>query len=241
VRDEALCHITASVIGQALDGFPLSLADGWDEETLAGSVREALALTLPSDEYDPARLSNAELKGRLHKLSSTASRLNEGISEYKKDIDHHLSDHSFHSEGFVNYIGFILTDTTGYSQFLRFATQLPLIVKFLEEAACNVERQAPKWRQAKERELRIWRAERLIPIFETAFGSKITVNNWTENGGDPRHRKPTPFMVFYQRMMALAFSEQATSDLSAILKEARTGRKRWEAELKLLRSSRRRE
>jgi hypothetical protein len=75
-----------------------------------------------------------------------------------------------------------------------------------------------KWHAAQHRELRIYRAETLISIFELAYEQKLKINN---HGYDAKHKQPTPLMIFYLKMTKLIFQESDPPDLPGILKEAR--------------------
>jgi len=218
MRGNALLHIAGDTVQKALASSSLEFADGWNYEILAVEIRNALAPTIPPETVDPARLSNAEIRDRIAKISKSAKALDNEISGLSSMVDGRLMSESVRHDGFANFIGFIFSKDSRYFRFHEISSNLSFIADFLDSAAGNVERQASKWRQSEQRRLRVWRGERLIPVFENAFGRKITLNGWPS---DPRHHAATPFMDFYQRVTKLAFGEEITGDLSGVLKEAR--------------------
>ena len=194
------------------------MVDGWNHEVLAVEIGIALSPTMPPEIFDPSRLSNADIRDRIAKLSRAARALHNEISGACALVHGQLKSASFKRDGFTNFIGFLFSKNSQYFRFHETSSNLSFVADFLDSAARDTERQSSKWRQSEKRRLRVWRGERLIPIFEGAFGRKITVNAWPF---DSRHRGPTLFMQFYQRMVKLAFDEEITDDLSGVLKEAR--------------------
>jgi hypothetical protein len=218
VRGGQLSHITGDTMRTALDGFSLKFADGSNYESLAVEVGDALARTIPPETLDPSRLSNADIRDKLAKLAQLATDLDKEISHLDAHSDNRLKSAAFQNGGFVNYIAFIFSDESEYLRFKAAASQLSFLADVLQSAARSTEHQAAKWRRSEQRRLRVWRGEVLIPIFESAFGKKITLN---ASPSDARHRAATPFMDFYQRMVELAFGEGKTADLPGVLKAAR--------------------
>ena len=104
-----------------------------------------------------------------------------------------------------------------FRRFNSALAELHWLATFLQAAADDVEQQSGPWRQSEQRNERIQRAQYLAPVFEAAFDAKVSANNWPS---DPRHTSPTAFMDFYQRMVALAFQERATPDVSGVIKAA---------------------
>lgn len=215
---KALSHITADTVKEALGGASLDLANGWDFKILAIEVREALSRTIPLKTYDPERVSNTEIREKFSQLSMKARALANEISTLHS-LDHqHLSKTSFKIDGFANFIGFIFSQSNQYYRFQKTVPEVSFIADFLEAASHSVEEQSHKWRDHERKRLRIWRAETLIPIFCDAFGQAATVNkaptidHW---------QNPTKFMIFFQRMMGLAFGENATPNLVEVLETAR--------------------
>jgi len=226
MKREEFAQLTGLAIETLLKDFPLPLAAPWTPGLLASRLSDGLATTIPSADFDPNRTRDVELRQTMNKLAGLLALLIPERQIFGSEVDKVLSRHSYKSEGFSNYIGFIYSSRTRYRKFHQWVSQLPEMSDFLRDSASSLERQAPKWRLREKRELRISRGEVLIAIFEAAFGTRATVNNWAKNGGDARHTRPTPFMVFYQSVVELAFGESATPDLPRILREARSGRRR---------------
>ena len=78
-----------------------------------------------------------------------------------------------------------------------------------------------------KRQERIERVQFLAPIFETAYAQKATSNDYPSG----KARSPTPFMCFYQSVVALAVGERATPDLAAIVKDGLSRHRRSPAEI----------
>jgi hypothetical protein len=211
-----LDRVTAAAIEQALSGFSLPLSDSWTHEQLAEAVRQALSL--PQRHFQSQRLSNQDIRKRIQKLSAAASKLADGFENLGGQAEWHIAGSSFKASGMNNFLGFLHSDRTGYATFYRWASQARLMAQYLESVAEDVSRQSPQWRQKVNRDRRVVAGAALIPVFEQAFKTTVTVNNWPFDG---RHSKPTPFMEFFQLIMKVAFRENVTSDISGILKEAR--------------------
>lgn len=218
--DVAFAHVTGDTLGLALSGMTLEFANGWNFDALANKVRKELSRTIPTEGLDPTRISNVEIRKQLTKLSKLTRSLEQEIA----DLDRSLVSHSLEVDNFTNFIAFILSNDSHYAKFHRVSSQLPFIAEFLEEAALSTKAQYPKWRTSEQRKFEVWRAKLLMPIFEAAFGQRVTVNNWVKGGGDARHSNPTRFMRFYEAVMRLAFPGATIDDLPGILKEARKGR-----------------
>lgn len=222
MRERKLSHVTGGAVKAALVGCRLELAANWNYEILAAEVRTALASTITPENLDPERVSNAEIKNKLLNLSKSVRILCDETKNLHSLVDDKLIRTSFKGDGFVNFIGFILSQDSRYRMFHEISANLSFMADFLDDAAENTEQQASKWRQNEQRRQSVWRGERLIPVFESAFGRKITINGWPY---DPRHAAATPFMDFYRRMVKLAFGGDNINDLSGVLNEARKSAK----------------
>lgn len=216
-RDK-LSHITGDTMKTALDGFSLKFADGWNYEILAVEVKNALFRTIPPERLDPSRLSNDDIRDKLSKLSQATRALDSEISSIYSLADDRLKDASFKNDGFTNFIAFIFSESNQYFRFHKVVSEFSFLADFLLTAANNTERQSHKWRELEKQRIRIWQAETLIPIFTSASGKKATVNN--ARTAD-EWENPTSFMIFYQRMVGLAFGENGTPNLPEVLKTAR--------------------
>lgn len=216
----AIKHLSGNLVAAAFCGFPLELAHGWNFNALASECEIALSTTVLGEAFDPQRLSDVEIRDALAKLSRQANDLKISLSNIRPLDDRRLVNSAFKYSGIANFIGFLLQCDNDYVRLRRICTDLEFVSDFLKKSVEDIEQPAPKWRDRERRRLNIWRAEKLIPIFESAFATKISVNGWPS---DPRHRSPTPFMSFVQRINKLAF-DQEILDLAAVLKEARKAR-----------------
>jgi hypothetical protein len=80
----------------------------------------------------------------------------------------------------------------------------------------------PRWRDMERRKRRISFAYWLSAVFEVAYQRQATVNNWTDEVGQP---KRGPWPDFFNRIGCLAFRLDRIPDVQGILKEARRGYK----------------
>lgn len=214
-RDHALLHVTPEAVGEAMLDFPLpsDRTLGW----LALAVRRALAATIPNASDGPQRTSNSEIRKELRALSEAVSDTWVKVFGRSHAADSRLWDHAFRNWEGINALA--TSDDPGFdhNRFRAALAHMDWLSGYLREAARETEAQRGDWRRAEERRLRIERGQYLAPVFEAAFSQSVSANNWPS---DARHEAKTPFMDFYQRMVALAFAENATPDLSGVLKAA---------------------
>lgn len=213
-----MSHITGDTVETALDGFSLKFVRSWNYEMLAVEVRSALSRTIPPESLDPSRPANEDIRDKLSKLSQAARALDSEFSKLYSPADDRLRDTSFKNDVFTNFIGFIFSKSNQYARFHKVVSEFSFLADFLQTAAHSTECQSHRWRESEKQRIRIWRAEALIPIFTSAFGEKATVNN--ARAAD-EWENPTSFMIFYQRMVGLAFRENGTPNLPEVLKTAR--------------------
>jgi hypothetical protein len=76
----------------------------------------------------------------------------------------------------------------------------------------------PRWRDMERRKRRISFASWLSAAFEVAYGQQATVNNWTDDDGQP---KLGHWPDFFNRIGCLALKLDRIPDLHGALKEAR--------------------
>lgn len=213
--------ITGETVASALKGFALPLSPDEDMNWLAMAVRRALAISIRTVNDGPDRTSNADIRGELERLATLAGSTWLELFQCDHPADSRLWDHAWRhwdGEGGTDIgDGTIVGEPLDYRRFKAAVAELDWLSSFLRQAAGATESQRGPWRQSEQRRLRIERGQYLAPIFEVAFGETVTANNWSS---DARHKSPTTFMDFYQRMVALAFGEAATSDLSGVLKAA---------------------
>lgn len=205
-RDHMLPHVTAEAISEALQGFQSQCSFSMD--WLATAVRRALAITIRHVSDGPERQSNRKTKADLKKLASRAGKLWLAIQQRSDATDSAAWDFAWrHSslEGETTIDGMTIGSPSDYRRFSEALQQLDWLSSYLGDAAASIKTQAPRWPEAEARQIRIERAEYLAPIYKTAFGLA----------------ELTGFGDFYQRMVALAFSEGDIPDFEALISEAR--------------------
>lgn len=212
--DHRLPAVTPEAVGDALLEFPLSSDRTLD--WLAMAVRRSLAFTMRNASDGPQRASNSEIRRELEGMAETLGAAWAIVFDRSDAADSRLWNHAFrHWEG-VNALAAADDPSFAYNRFRRALISAAWLADFMRDAARETEAQRGPWRRAEERAARIERGRCLAPVFESAFGQPVSSSNWPS---DARHEK-TPFMQFYQDMVRVAFSEQATPDLSGVLKEA---------------------
>ena len=212
--EDSLSHMTSDAVTQKMQGFRLSLRAGRDEEWLAMAARRALAISQPNPSDGPGRMSNASIRRELDRRAEMAQSTWVELFNHQDEVDFQLHDLAWQlwdgediAEGALPV----------YSRYRAAVRELEWLAGLLRDAAKRVESQRGPWVQAEVKRMRIERAQYLAPVFEAAFDAKVTANGFPS---DARHLEPTPFMDFYQRMVAIAFDEERTMDLSGVLKEA---------------------
>lgn len=217
IRDAVLPVYTADAVGEALEGFPLPLRPQYSLDWLAMAIRRALSITVPNGADGPDRLSNSELKLELVTMAEAATHAWLALFKRSRQIDSCLWNQAFKEWSGVNALAAADDPQFGYNRFLRALTELDWIGGLLRRAAIETPDQKGNWRDAERKRKRIERAQALAPIFEDAFGRRVTANNF---GNDARFTKPTPFMDFYKRIIPVAFGNHEIANLSEVVKEA---------------------
>lgn len=220
--DASLPHVSTSAVMSALDDFALPLVPNSNMEWLATAVRRLLAVSVRRTDEDPDDgQSNSVTRDNLFALADRANGLHNELVLKGRPEDFAIVSYGYERQRFG--LGEMSDDDLNFKLALR---QLHWLAGFLRGAALHMDskanQQSPRWRDAARREIRIERGCALAQIFEATFGSRVTVNMGQSVGA-----QPTPFMDFYQRMVALAFGEKATPDLTGILQEARTRHLAW--------------
>ena len=219
-RDQYLPDVTPQAVRSAMAGFALSLSTGRDVDWLAMAVRRSLAISLPNISDGPKRTSNADIRGELERLAALAGSTWLELFQCDHAADSRLWDHASHhwdgEDGADIGDDMVMGEPPDYRRFKAAVAELDWLASFMREAARATESQRGPWRQSEEKRLRVQRGQYLAPVFEAAFGQAVSANNWPSG----THREPSAFMDFYQRMVALAFGEQATPDISGVLKAA---------------------
>lgn len=221
-RDDMLPHVTTEAVQDALRDFPLHLSKDRSFEWLAMAVRRALAITIRHIDDNPEeRVSNAHIREDIDQGRRLADSARQYLLNQTSPVDDHLWHHAWRtSELQAIDAGHRRHPTNVPSDYLRFQAalkELDWLVEFLGKAGESVEGQSSAWRRTARKDLRVERAYCLAPIFEVAFGEKITV---LPVGSDPRFDTLTPFMRFYSEMMSLAFKTLDENGLLGVLRKA---------------------
>jgi hypothetical protein len=213
--DPGLARVTPESITAALKDFPLPLSPARDTEWLAICVRRALAIAMPSNEERPDRNTNRELRATFRGQADLAAELYQSLSERSHILDGVMFDYAV-SRCFAEEDGTMIGPSF-YARLESAIDSVEWLSTLIRNAGDAIETQSGPWRTAEERKLRVYKGQLLAAIFEAAFGHPPTANNYPS---DSRHSRPTPFMDFYQAIVALAFGERQTPNLADVLKEA---------------------
>lgn len=224
--------VTAEAMEGRLKKLPFGLQKDKDWEWLAMLVRRALALSIPDRRDGPERDSNSEIREHLLRLSSLASDTWLHLFDPADSVDSHLYGFAlsrWDGSGGEN-VGedMFLGDPADFARFRAALAELNWVSSFLRDAARSLPKQAGPWRASEQKSRRIERAQYLAPIFEAAFGHKISANNFPH---DPRHSRPTPFMTFYEETVTLAFGQFEATNYTDVVKAALLRHKRTPCEL----------
>ena len=220
-RDHYLPHVTAKSVTEVLEGFALRLVEDRDSDWLAIAVRRKFAATMRNVTDGPDRPSNAGVRDELLKLAADAQSAWLSVFSRSPEADDRVWDYArerWDGEGGQEISDSLSMGTpTDYQRFTAALAELDWIGGFLQRAGAEMPSQPKKWRDRLRWDIRVERGYYLAPVFETAFGQAITVNNWPHD----KTSTATPFMDFYQRMVKLAFGEGGTPNLDRVLKNAR--------------------
>ncbi len=213
--DLKLPMVSTEAIAEALKGFSLPFVQGKDVSWLAMAVRRSLGVATM---FQLPMTSSSEVRTELARLAGFAESTWIELFQYRRDIDRQLMNFAFLKDYDENPE--CLYDDefklpTDYARYKAAIAELDWLGQFLRSAAVATPPQAGPWRQSEEKRRRIDRGHFLALVFESAFGIAVSANNYPN---DPRHKSPTAFMDFYQRIVKVAFSENATPDLSGVLK-----------------------
>ena len=214
IWDAQLPHIHSATVRDALERFPLPLANGKDWDWVALAVRRSLAISIPSEDESPDRQPNTETRRELQRLADrcdklwlalvqTRSREAESaifklaFRRWNRGEDSHIQRQDGWKEG-------------GPAEWRRFEAalgELDWLSSFLRSAARELPIQKPRWTETERRRVRLQRALYLAPIFLTAFEMNSLPGKF--------------FGDFYQRMVSLAFGEHDIPDFEALIADAR--------------------
>lgn len=218
-RDHWLPEVSTERVADACRQIGLHLAGGTSWADLATAVRRCLAATLKNRFDGPDRLAPSKIREELERSAGAVHSASEELNRLSDETIRFLFRFSLRDWDYEKGTDTEATMGTPdqFQRLKRAILEMGLLSKFLLSASNGVEVPKGPWKNSEIRALRIERGIELARIFEAAFGLQATANNYPS---DYRHKEETPFMKFYQQMVALAFNEQATPDLSGVLKEA---------------------
>ena len=220
--DNLLPVVTAESVEGALTGFALRLTPGRDLAWLALAVRRALALTIPGRDDDPSRPSNADVRDELRNLAQQAEEVSRKLFHCQSAVDSTLWEHAWQRANATLSVGSVdsaeLISPPDYRRLWAAAAELAWLSDFVHEAAEAMTKQGGQWRNSQQRWIRVQRGLHLAPVFEAAFGQRITLNKYPT---DPRYKTPTAFMDFYCRMIIVAFGKHEITNFTEVLEDAR--------------------
>ncbi len=216
-----LSQMTGDSIARALDNFALPLQPDRNLEWLAMAVRRSLAIAIPDLNNGPDRTSNREVRSEVERLAGIVGSAWQELFLIKDAAESHIWDYGWKQwdgKGGTDIgHGMMMGEPSEYRRFKAAVAELDWLAGFLRQAAQATKSQSGPWRQSEAKRVRVERAQYLAPIFEAAFGQKVSANNFPN---DVRHKAPTAFMDFYQRMVTLAFGVQETVNLAEVAKAA---------------------
>lgn len=218
-RDHILPHVTTEAVAKSMRGFSLQLAEDRDMDWLATAVRRSLAIVSRSVDVSEM-VSPSETRAKMERLASTVDETWKALSECDSEVDARIWAYAcFTGDGEIDAAldGELFGDPSDYRRFHTIISELSWLARFLRTSAAKIESRRGSWRQSMVRALRIERALLMAPIFEVAFGQRVSANNFPS---DARHKAPTPFMDFYDRMTTLAFGLPETTNLAEVVKIA---------------------
>ncbi len=219
-RDHLLPSVTPDAIASALKGFALPMQPGRDFDWLAMAVRRALAISLGIG-AGPEPTSAVMIQAELQRLAILTESTWLQFMKLTRVGDSSLSDFAWSrwdGEGGTDVNGDNVTRwSSDYRRFEAAVRETRWLADFLRQAAMAIEIPRGPWQTSENKRLRIERGYHLAPIFEAAFGQRVTANNFP-NG--PRGTARTPFMEFYQRMDTLAFGTRVSLNLAEVMKAA---------------------
>ncbi|MBY9067632.1 hypothetical protein K1X12_12035 [Hyphomonas sp. WL0036] len=212
-----LPQMTEEAVSDALAGFRLELAEGRSLAWLAMATRRALSISIPNPSDSPDRMSNADIQKKLLQLANDAQSTWQKLFEIEWPVDAYLWHYAWGDESDqYDENGMIIGNPGLIDRYNAAVNELDWVATFLRNAAKNVQKQKGAWKRSELRQLRVERGLYLATVFEAAFGDSPTANNFPS---DARHKAPTAFMDFYERMVTLAFGKRDMQDLSGVLKE----------------------
>ena len=215
--ESQLSHMTEEAVADKLKAFRLQLSEGRDMAWLAMAARRALAISIPDHSDGPERMSNAEMQKKLEQLTEVVQSTWRQLFELDWAVDSYLWQHAWGDESDqYDENGMMIGNPGPIDRYNAAINELDWVASFLRNAAKNVQQQKGAWKRSELKRLRVVRGLYLATVFEAAFGTRPTANNFPS---DARHKAPTAFMEFYEHMVVLAFGNGAKLDMSGVVKE----------------------
>jgi hypothetical protein len=195
--DKILPNVTSEAVAEVMQGFPLPLAGGWGLARLATVVRRLLArgprpksCLTNGHRGSPYFIEKNSIKKMSRKAETTAHTLkNVEMSIRGRIIGLAMILNNGENQK-IDYVGAMRR----YDDIIK---ELEWLTNLLGVVASSIKKPAPKWEAATDREWRIDAGWGLAAIYEVAFERRPTAHKSESDD--------TPFMKFFQRMMALAF------------------------------------
>ena len=157
-RQPCLAKLTPDALAEALDGFPLEPPQGmaW----LARAIQGVLLHTLPRELIGCEEVTAGKV---LDPTRAEIKRAARAMRRLTQSFWGGLYKHGFASG-------------PDFPELERNLERLVSQIAELEEMPAD----PPRWRQREARDARTARAENLAVVFELAFGTDATVNNWPD-------------------------------------------------------------
>ncbi|NIJ32787.1 hypothetical protein [Sphingomonas oligoaromativorans] len=198
-------NLTEQAVIEALAGFELPLAEGWNMHRLTYMIRDVLIRTLG---FTPSLRSAADQIAELKKATEAVEAAHEALASLSLPA---------RAELFFDVPQTPSGVPENWPQFAAAADGIEWLAVFLRArwgATTLPSQPKGRWKTAEERQHRDGRAWYLSAVFESAFGREATWNDWPSSQGGP-------WADFYRRIVKLAFGPGETTDLRGTLKRAR--------------------
>jgi hypothetical protein len=220
-----LAAITAEAVAEALQGF--SLPPHKSADWIARAIRGVLFASLNDPEDGPERQADKDTKQELLALAEQVAGAWQSVFQRSNGADSALVHSAFGNGNWLTeedvIDGVAISEPPEHKAFIEAVQQMDWLAGFLRRAGNAVDVPMGPWRNKIRREERICRAQYLSPVYEKAFSAAATINTWgiDEKPKNLGAKRLGHWADFYQRIVALAFSDKATPDLEGVLDEAR--------------------
>lgn len=211
--DAMLPSVTPDAVKKALSGNErLSLVPGYDWERLAMAVRRAIAIAhlYETDHPDsPQRVSDRQVRDKLLAVAEAARPLAQLLAS--------LGNHAQTVDKLQEY------GDADYARLAKTTNEVAWLMHFAKRVAGEIEVPRKQRLSPERREMRVAWARHLAPVFEIAFGQRVTAANQTVTTNDIARKELSPFQFFYLHMAEVAFGNaaRADTDIVGVTKAAR--------------------